>query len=120
MALDDLLLNQWNVLLMAATWSVMIFAERALPEAFAPGAWANRLEPMFPLAVCTAAATFVPGPWMSANVTWAQRLVLGVILGTAAYNFGGIAKRLGLTKVLTGVSTSAAEQARQLEKDGGK
>lgn len=99
MAMEDmtkLLLSEWNALLMAAVWIVMAIAERAFPDHFEKGRLVNRLEPFFPVAICVVMASLVPGPWMPPDALLSQKIVLGVILGAGAYNFAGIAKRVGL------------------------
>lgn len=97
----DLLLREWNLLLMAAVWIVMATAEAAYPEGFAPGKMLNRLEPVIPLVLCVGCARWIPGPWMPEGVNNAQKLILGVVLGWGAYNFTALAKRLGFRDILS-------------------
>ena len=97
----DLLIREWNLLLMAAVWIVMATAEAAYPEGFEPGRLLNRLEPVIPLALCVGCARWIPGPWMPEGVNNAQKLILGVVLGWGAYNFTALAKRLGVRDLLT-------------------
>lgn len=103
--ITKLLLSEWNAFLMAAVWIISALAERAFPHHFEKGKWGNRLEPVFPVLACTACAVFVPGPWIPAGLSVAQRLVLGVVLGAGAYNFAGLAKRVGLTPFITGLGS---------------
>lgn len=97
----DLLVREWNLLLMAAVWIVMATAEAAWPEGFEPGRLLNRLEPVIPLLLCVGCARFIPGPWMPDGVNNAQKLILGVVLGWGAYNFTALAKRLGFRDMLS-------------------
>lgn len=101
MDLTKLLLSEWNAFLMAAVWIVSTLIERMFPQHFEKGGWGNRLEPVFPVVACTLCAVFVPGPWIPAGLSTAQRVVLGVVLGAGAYNFAGLAKRVGLTPFIT-------------------
>ena len=96
----DLLLREWNLLLMAAVWILMTTAETVYPEGFKPGQLLNRLEPVTPLVLCVGCARFIPGPWMPEGVNNAQKLILGVVLGWGAYNFTALAKRAGLRDLL--------------------
>jgi len=102
MKLDELLLREWNLLLMFAVWTVMVLVERIRPDWFEKGHIVNRAEPLFPISVCTFCSMFVSGPWLpsDAPVTLAQKAILGVLLGAGAYNVGGLAKRFGLTPFL--------------------
>jgi hypothetical protein len=108
--LTKLLLSEWSALLMAAVWIISALAERAFPHYFEKGRWGNRLEPVFPVVICTVCAVFVPGPWIPAEMLNAQKVVLGVILGAGAYNFAGLAKRVGLTPFLTGLTTKKSPE----------
>ena len=96
----DLLLREWNLLLMAAVWIVMATAEEVYPEGFKPGKFFNRLEPVIPLVLCVICARFIPGPWMPEGANNAQKLILGTVLGWGAYNFTALAKRLGFRDLL--------------------
>jgi hypothetical protein len=112
--ITKLLLSEWNAFLMAAVWIVSALAERAFPQHFKKGKWGNRLEPVFPVLACTACAVFVPGPWIPSGLSTAQRIVLGVVLGAGAYNFAGLAKRVGLTPFITGL-TNPKEALQEAE-----
>lgn len=105
MKFDELLLRDWNVLLMFVVWMGMIIVERIRPDWFVKGHIVNRAEPLGPIVVCTVCSTFVTGPWLPDDmpVTTAQKVILGVLLGAGAYNFGGLAKRFGLTPFLLNV-----------------
>ena len=96
----DLLLREWNLLLMAAVWIVMATAEEVYPEGFKPGKFFNRLEPVIPLVLCIVCARFIPGPWMPEGANNVQKLILGTVLGWGAYNFTALAKRLGFRDLL--------------------
>jgi hypothetical protein len=99
-SLVDLLAREWNVLLCAAVWILMVTIERLLPWHFEKGRLMNRAEPLIPLSICVFCSVFVPGPWMPDDVNDAQRLILGVILGALAYNGGAMLKRSGVTPFL--------------------
>lgn len=98
--IDELLLREWNLFLMAAVWIFMATLEHALPEHFVKGRALNRLEPVIPMGLCVFASVAVPGPWMPEGTAAAERLVLGVLLGWGAYHFAGLAKRFGLNTLL--------------------
>lgn len=104
MDITKLLLSEWNAFLMAAVWIIMTIAERAFPEHFEKDRWGNRLEPVFPVLMCTLCAVFIPGPWVPDGVNAVQRAILGVVLGAGAYNFAGFAKRVGLTPFITNLA----------------
>ena len=103
--IDELLLREWNLLLMAAVWILMAVLEHALPEHFVKGRALNRLEPVIPMGLCVFASVAIPGPWMPEGAAAAERLILGVLLGWGSYNFAGLAKRFGLNTALFRVST---------------
>jgi hypothetical protein len=94
------LLTHWNVLLIVAVWAGIQSVKRACPdEWFDAGKPLARLLPLAPLVVCSV-AVWIPGPWLDPAETPAQKLILGVILGTVTSNFHTIASRLGLHSIL--------------------
>lgn len=96
-----LVLGPWNVVLIVATWGAIHAMKQTAPEFFqADKSWGHRFLPLYPIWICMFFSTTVPGPWMPADTPFAQRLVLGVVLGTMAANFEAVARRLGLSDLL--------------------
>jgi hypothetical protein len=94
------LLTHWNMLLIVAVWAGIQSVKRAMPdEWFDAGKPLARLLPLAPIAVCSV-AVWIPGPWLDPSETAAQKLILGVILGTVTSNFHTIASRLGLHSII--------------------
>ena len=114
--MTKLLLSEWNVLLMAAVWICMSIAEHAFPMHFEKGRLVNRMEPMFPVMVCVAFSTLIPGPWIPPETTLGQKLILGVILGAGSYNFTAMAKRFNLTPFVAKLGTKRRRSTESVEK----
>ena len=94
------LLTQWNAFLIVAVWLGIQTVKRLLPdEFFDDGKPLARILPVLPMAICSV-CVWVPGPWLSADETAAQRVILGIILGAVTANMHAIASRLGLHKWL--------------------
>ncbi len=95
-----LLCNQWNLFLIGLVWLSLHTMQERFSELFEKPKLGWRLLPFLP-ALITVPASFVPGPWFPPELqaTVPMKLLLGCMLGFAAYNFGGIANRLGLTTV---------------------
>lgn len=96
-----LVLGPWNAVLVVATWGAIHAAKQVWPEFLtAEKSMGHRFLPLYPIWICCFFATTVPGPWVPASTPWAQRLLLGIVLGTFAANFEPVAKRLGLSALL--------------------
>lgn len=94
------LLTQWNALLIVSVWTVIQVVRRSLPaKYFAEGKLLARLMPLAALVGCNI-AMWIPGPWLSPEETWGQRMVLGTFLGALTANFHSIASKLGLHQLL--------------------
>lgn len=91
----DLVTRGWNGLLIGAVACVLVAIEMAVPELFEKGKIGNRTEVFIPMGLCIVCSSFVPGPWMPENVLMSQKIVLGVIMGFAAYTTSGAVKRYG-------------------------
>ena len=89
------LLSYWNVLLIVAIWTIIQTTRRALPSLLADGKPLAKLLPLAPLIGCCI-AVWIPGPWLEADDSAGQRIVLGVVLGALTANFHNIASKLGL------------------------
>lgn len=101
-AFFKLVLGPWNAVLVVATWGGLHALKQVWPEFFTTEkSWGHRFLPLYPVWVCTFFATSIPGPWVPQGTPWAQRLVLGIVLGTLAANFEPVAKRLGLSTLLS-------------------
>lgn len=93
------MISTWDVLLMFLVWLGLHTFEERFPEPFVKPRVGWRLMPFAPVLICIP-CMFVPGPWMPDTVTWPMRIMFGALLGVGAYNFGGIANRFGLGKLL--------------------
>lgn len=93
------LLSYWNVMLIVAVWTGIQMTRRVLPAYFTPQSVLGRLLPMAPI-VCCQVAVWIPGPWLDASETAAQRVVLGTVLGALCSNVHAVASRLGLHDLL--------------------
>jgi hypothetical protein len=82
-------------------WLFLHFVQERFYEVFEKPKLGWRLIPFLPHLI-TLPAMFVPGPWKGGHdgASIGQLLLLGVVLGFMAYNFGGIANRFGLGKLL--------------------
>jgi len=90
------LLTHWNALLIVAVWIAIQSTKRAMPdEWFDNGKPAARILPLLPLIFCNI-AVWLPGPWLSPDETWGQRIILGTVLGALTANMHTIASRLGI------------------------
>lgn len=89
------LLTYWNVMLIVAVWIGIQTTRRVVPEWFEGKKLLARLLPMAPI-VCCQVVVWIPGPWLDASETAAQRVVLGTVLGAICANIHSIASRLGL------------------------
>lgn len=91
----ELVMRDWNAYLVGAVAVLFVAIEAAVPELFEKGKIGNRLEVFLPIVLCVCASTFVPGPWMPPDVVVGQKVVLGVLMGFAAYSASGVVKRYG-------------------------
>lgn len=96
------MITPWAWLLIALVWVGLHTVQERFSEFFAKPKLGWRLLPFIPSCVC-AACCFVPGPWIPESSTAAIRVLFGAMLGVIAYNFGGIANRLGLNKLLDAI-----------------
>lgn len=98
--LQNIVLSPWALLLMIAVWSVLQAVRGAAPPAmFVQGSWGGRLLPLAPVIACSV-AVWIPGPWLPGDVVWAQRVVLGIVLGTMTAHMHTILSRFGLHDAL--------------------
>lgn len=93
------LLTYWNALLIVAVWTVIQSVRAALPDLFAKGKPLARLLPLAAIVGCNI-AVWIPGPWLAADETWGQRVVLGTVLGALTANFHAVASKLGIHDLL--------------------
>ena len=91
----ELVTRGWNGLFVGAVACLLVAAETMIPELFEKGKIGNRLEIPIPIALSVIGATVVPGPWMPDNVLMSQKVVLGILMGFAAYTSTGFVKRYG-------------------------
>jgi hypothetical protein len=94
------LLSYWNILLMAAIWTLLQTVKRALPDdLFDEGTKLWRAMHFAPV-ILTNAAVWIPGPWMDASAAPGERIVLATVLGFLTSHFHSIASKFGLHKFL--------------------
>lgn len=93
------LVSHWNALLMVAVWTLIQLVRRLFPGALTGSSTLTRFMPLAPILLCCA-AVWIPGPWLSSDETWGQRLVLGVVLGALTSNIHNLLSKLGLESLL--------------------
>ena len=93
------LVSHWNALLMVAVWTLIQLVRRLFPGALTGSGALARFMPLAPILLCCA-AVWIPGPWLSPDETWGQRLVLGVVLGALTSNIHNLLSKLGLESLL--------------------
>lgn len=103
------MLSTWDLLLIFLVWLGLYTVEERFPEPFTKPRLGWRLMPFIPGFVCVP-CMFVPGPWLPDTATWPMRVLFGLLLGVLAYNFGGIANRLGLGKIVNLVVTKSGKK----------
>lgn len=113
----ELVTRGWNGLLVSAVAAVMVAVEMAVPEAFQRGRIGNRLEVFAPMGLAVLCATAVPGPWMPDDVVIGQKVVLGVLMGTAAYFTSGVLKRYGASYIADKMRVAAKKKPKKEESD---
>ena len=98
----------WDALLIFLVWLGVHTARERFSEWFTEPRIGWRLMPFIPSLICVP-CMFVPGPWLenAGSVTWPMRVLFGAMLCVVAYNFGGIAKRLGLADVVNAAGVEA-------------
>ncbi len=107
------MISRWDWLLIFLVWMGLHTVEERFPEPFVKPRLGWRLMPFIPPVICVACC-FVPGPWLTVEATWPMRVLFGCLLGVLAYNFGGIANRFGLGKLLNAMGIKVL-----VEKSGG-
>lgn len=93
------MISAWDLLLIFLVWIGLHTVQERFPEPFVRPKMGWRLLPFLPMLICVP-AMFVPGPWMTVEAGWLEKVAFGCLLGVLAYNFGGIAIRLGLVKMV--------------------
>lgn len=89
------LTSPWNLALIAGVWTLIQLVRKL---AVVP----KRVAIVLPYVLCQA-AMWMPGPWLSPDLTWGQRLVLGLAFAVA------------VEKAHRGIAKSGAEKTLRLE-----
>lgn len=100
------MITNWAWLLIFLVWLGLHTVQERFSEFFTKPRLGWRLLPFMPPLVCVCCC-FVPGPWIPESSTWPMKVVFGALLGVIAYNFGGIANRIGLGKVFNSLGVQA-------------
>lgn len=93
------MINGWDLVLMGLIWLGLHVVQERFDELFQKPKPLWRLLPFLPTFI-TVPCCFVPGPWMPPSIGVGERVIFGLLLGALSYNFGGIANRVGLPKML--------------------
>lgn len=115
----ELVTRGWNGLLVSAIAAVMVASEMAVPELFQRGRIGNRLEVFAPMSLAVVCAVYVPGPWMPEDVVVGQKVVLGVLMGTASYFTSGVLKRYGAAYLADKMRVAVKKRTGKGETDSG-
>lgn len=112
----DIITTGWVPLFIFLVWYGLNMVQERFSETFEKPKMGWRLLPFIPLIVCVP-CSFVPGPWIPPETTIIEKLILGCFMGIAAYNFGGIANRLGIDKLLNAIGLGPKLAAKKQDTD---
>lgn len=107
------LLTYWNVLLVVAVWTVVQTIRGMFPGWLSKGGKLASVVPALPIVICSA-AVWIPGPWLTSDASWGERVVLGVVLGALTANGHSIVKKTGLHNFLPSFMKVADPKSEEL------
>lgn len=110
------MITSWGWLLIFLVWVGMHTVQERFSEFFTKPKLGWRMLPFMPSIVCCVCC-FIPGPWIPPEATAPMRLLFGTLLGVIAYNFGGVANRLGLGKILDAMGVKLIVDSTRPKKD---
>lgn len=84
----ELILNPWNLILAICVWSTIQTLKSMVPVFRDGGRWHHTLR--LQSVVACVIAYQIPGPWVSADLPPATKIILGVIVGTATTVLHGL------------------------------
>lgn len=89
----------WNLLLIVGVWTLVRTLTKAFPSLVDKQHLANKVIAFLPITLCSG-AMWIPGPWLPAEASIGEKVVLGLALGALTLNGDVIAKKIGLQKFL--------------------